>query len=161
MASPGWYWAPTVTIHQYVGVRCLLIMAILNLLSISLLLMLHPYETAYTFFIVHVVILTYLDITWLATALINPGIISSPDQECEHCIDFDVGNDMGNESVDMGNERHCGECGVCVEERGHHCHITGGCIGSGNRIAYYFFMLGMFLWVIDVISTMPYVYYLI
>ena len=135
-------------------------MMLVNLLSIFLLLILYPYENAYTFFIVHVVILIYLDITWIATGLINPGIIppsTTDDYPCVHCVDAQ----KGKETHALVEHNHCMECETCIEDRDHHCHITGGCVGSGNRIAYYFFLLGMFLWVVDLISTAPYAYYLV
>jgi hypothetical protein len=55
---------------------------------------------------------------------------------------------------------HCRRCGICIEDRSHHCSIIGGCIGKGNKLCYYFFLLALVLWFIDVISTAPYIYYL-
>lgn len=136
-----------------------MVMTAVNLISLYLLFLLHSYKSAYPFFILHVVILIYVDITWIATGIINPGIKTQvkedPEDECMLCEDPTI------EDQSLTTYNHCQECQVCIEDRDHHCHITGGCIGSGNRVAYYFFLLGMFVWVVDLVSTAPYAYYLI
>ena len=94
-------------IHTHIGLRCIIAMAIINMISLYLLLILSPHEQAYLFFVVHVVILIYLDITWIATGLINPGIInSSGDDEymCPMC------EDPKTIPENFANVGHCMEC---------------------------------------------------
>ena len=36
---------------------------------------------------------------------------------------------------------HCGECNVCVEGYDHHCPWTSKCIGRGNIVRFYVFLI--------------------
>ena len=37
--------------------------------------------------------------------------------------------------------RHCDECGVCIEYFDHHCPTYSKCIGGGNKIQFYSFII--------------------
>jgi hypothetical protein len=106
-----------------------------------------------------VVILIYLDIVWLAAGLINPGIIIHQVEE-EDCPKCDL-NEQEGFNDHRNSQLHCSECQVCILDREHHCHMIGGCVGNNNKIVYYFFLLGLVLWVIGVASTAPYAYYML
>lgn len=41
--------------------------------------------------------------------------------------------------------RHCPECEICVEEYDHHCPWTSKCVGKGNMVFFYLFLLSIFL----------------
>ena len=86
-------------------------MAIINFISLYLLFILHGYESAYSFFIVHVVIIIYLDVTWIATGIINPGIIDlaeATEYPCQLCENSNL------EIINMTNSNHCRDCETCI-----------------------------------------------
>eukprot|EP01016_Furgasonia_blochmanni_P043972 TRINITY_DN6055_c0_g1_i5.p1 TRINITY_DN6055_c0_g1~~TRINITY_DN6055_c0_g1_i5.p1 ORF type:complete len:256 (+),score=33.72 TRINITY_DN6055_c0_g1_i5:189-956(+) len=79
---------------------------------------------------------------YLLTALRNPGILSSQ-------------SGMSNESALINNPNycrickilrpenafHCTDCEACIEQWDHHCPWTGKCIGKGNIVPFYTFIL--------------------
>ena len=92
--------------------------------------------------------------TYLFAAMINPGIEMSqlrdeeidpnePDNFCDIC---NVYRSIGAE--------HCEECGVCIVEYDHHCPWTSKCIGKGNIVFFYGFLVGLFASFIFSIATM-------
>lgn len=67
-------------------------MLMVNGISLLLLLILNKSETGYTFFIVHIVILIFLDLTWVAAGVINPGLVvrwDDDDDQCPRCLNND------------------------------------------------------------------------
>lgn len=83
-------------------------------------------------------------LAYLFTALKNPGIISNsweieleetqPNQKyCKEC----------SVTIEQGSE-HCYDCQVCVRGYDHHCPLSGKCIGAGNIIPFYAFLVGIF-----------------
>jgi hypothetical protein len=86
---------------------------VVNAISVIMCVNLSRIETAKPFFYLSVLVLVYLDVTWLASGLINPGIAikSSSDegQMCSYCIE------NGREVPQGGDRTHCHECQVCIE----------------------------------------------
>jgi hypothetical protein len=87
-------------------------------------------------------------LSYLAVALCNPGITlvnNCPEEELEllseeqkkHKIRYCRRCDI---KVKRGT-RHCRECDVCVEGYDHHCPWTSKCIGRGNIIQFYIFLV--------------------
>ena len=83
-------------------------------------------------------------ISYLLTALKNPGIITTPweieleegestQQICKFCS---VATVEGSE--------HCFDCQVCVKGYDHHCPLSGKCIGSGTLFPFYAFLISVF-----------------
>lgn len=122
-----------------------------------MIMLLSPYDEAYAFRLVNMVTLICLDISWLATATINPGIIPKSKQDDYNCI---VCKYNANADELVTTPSHCRDCNTCIEERAHHCAITGGCIGRGNKIPFYLFMIGVMVWLADLLATLPYITYL-
>lgn len=83
--------------------------------------------------------------TYLLTAFKNQGILLTPfDEVVEEgqasdkvCRDCDVVTEDGSE--------HCWDCGICVRGYDHHCPLSGKCIGSGNVVPFYMFLVLIFL----------------
>lgn len=46
---------------------------------------------------------------------------------------------------------HCSECGVCIERMDHHCPWLGICIGKLNYKYYFFYLLSLFIAVVNII----------
>lgn len=105
------------------------------------------------FFYLSVLILIYFDITWLASALTNPGIAIADDDDdgelCQYC------SEDKRDIVKTGDREHCRECGVCVEGKVLHFKMIGGCVGNNNFYAFKFLLLGIFLWVLSLITILP------
>jgi hypothetical protein len=51
--------------------------------------------------------------------------------------------------------KHCSECEVCIANHDHHCPWTSKCIGGGNIMQFYIFlvMTGLFLVYLLIIVT--------
>lgn len=45
---------------------------------------------------------------------------------------------------------HCDICGVCIEKMDHHCPWLGTCIGKRNYHHFFFFLLTLFIIIIDI-----------
>jgi len=74
----------------------------------------------------------------------HPELLSQKYSKCSLC----------NSVINLHNcdiTFHCSDCGVCIENFDHHCQWTSKCIGRGNLIPFYFF----------VISTIVYILYCI
>jgi len=41
--------------------------------------------------------------------------------------------------------KHCRDCGRCVRTHDHHCPWVGTCVGEGNRLYFYWFLVAQFL----------------
>jgi hypothetical protein len=50
-------------------------MLAVNVISVFMLIVLSMFEEAYLFFMVQLVIIIYIDITWISAGILNPGII--------------------------------------------------------------------------------------
>jgi len=95
------------------------------------------------FRIVYKALIVLEAITYLWTALKNPGIITAKD--------FDDPSIMENSKfkrfckkcsiLRVKNVFHCPDCDVCIREYDHHCPWTGKCIGAGNLYAFYAFLI--------------------
>lgn len=83
-------------------------------------------------------------ISYLVIALKNPGIIfnhweieleetSNNKNYCKEC----------SVAIEKDSE-HCYECQVCIRGYDHHCPLSGKCIGSGNIIPFYIFLISIF-----------------
>ena len=46
------------------------------------------------------------------------------------------------------NTIHCVDCEICILNHDHHCLWTGKCIGKGNSIFFYIFILSLFCYII-------------
>ena len=80
---------------------------------------------------------------WL-TAFKNPGIILAPwETEIEQGESTKKLCDKCNVLIEIGSE-HCKFCEVCVKDYDHHCPLSGKCIGSGNKIPFYSFLISVF-----------------
>lgn len=98
--------------------------------------------------------IVFLDIVWLATALINPGIaVALPDEEGEACEECQASS--GVSVTRKAGRVHCHECEVCIDEQEHHLRIIGGCVGKHNFIVFKLFLLGSFLWGMSLITILP------
>ncbi|OMJ81667.1 hypothetical protein SteCoe_17826 [Stentor coeruleus] len=82
-------------------------------------------------------------ISYLVLALKDPGIIfnfweinleevQSGQRLCKGCSVI----------IEKGSE-HCYDCQVCIRGYDHHCPISGKCIGSGNLISFYAFLMSV------------------
>lgn len=40
---------------------------------------------------------------------------------------------------------HCKDCEVCIQEFDHHCPWTSKCIGKGNLVFFYMFLVGLLI----------------
>ena len=49
-----------------------------NIVSLYMIVVLSRYEDAYLFMMINIVLLIYLDIAWISTGLLNPGITTKP-----------------------------------------------------------------------------------
>ena len=84
-------------------------------------------------------------LSYLFTALKNPGIIRN---------DWEIEMEEGSAEKNICNlcsviqeegSEHCSDCQVCVRGYDHHCPLSGKCIGSGNIIPFYLFLVSVFL----------------
>jgi len=48
-------------------------------------------------------------------------------------------------TIRTSRSRHCSICGHCVERFDHHCPWLNNCIGLGNHVSFYFFIVFMLL----------------
>lgn len=90
---------------------------------------------------------------YLAAALKDPGIES-------HLINDEI--ELTNSSSDQrycaicevvraeGTE-HCGDCDLCIRGYDHHCPWTSKCIGEGNIVYFYAFLLTVLVAIVYVI----------
>ena len=87
-------------------------------------------------------------ISYLTTALINPGI---PDREYYSKIFISQNPDINPSGLVKCSKcnivvpkhfrlSHCDICQVCVKKYDHHCPWTGKCIGEKNIIPFYVFI---------------------
>ena len=90
---------------------------------------------------------------YLITALKNPGI------EMNLGVDLE---DMDGKPPQKGRLKPCGKCGavrkegtyhcedcnLCIREYDHHCPLTGKCIGEGNILFFYAFLISVFLFIV-------------
>ncbi len=88
-------------------------------------------------------IISLIQITsYVYTALINPGL---PKHEYEKMIVYDINIRKCKDCGMFINLKeltfHCYECGVCIEGYDHHCPWTSKCIGKGNIISFYIFII--------------------
>ena len=81
-----------------------------------------------------IVVTSFLDVCWLATTLINPGITFRPAEE---------------------DGVYCETCGVYIDGRESHVSIVGGCVGKNNFIMFKLLVFGFFLWGMSMISILP------
>lgn len=88
-----------------------------------------------------VVIIVSAFVTYMVTALRDPGIVLNE-------IAFDDFDTIGTGvlckecSIFMDNKtEHCEDCGVCMRGLDHHCIFTGKCIAQKN-IVWFFAMIG-------------------
>jgi len=101
-------------------------------------------------------------VSYLLTALKNPGIILNPWE-----LELEEGNHKGNickvcDVLIEPESEHCFDCQVCIRGYDHHCPLSGKCIGSGNILPFYSFLLFSFasflyfgLWFFIVYSKNP------
>ena len=79
-------------------------------------------------------------ITYMMTALKNPGIIMNPWE-----IELEEGKSKANICkicdvlMEKGSE-HCYDCQLCIRGYDHHCPLSGKCIGAGNIVPFYLFL---------------------
>ena len=87
-------------------------------------------------------------ISYLATALINPGI---PDREYYSRNFLSQNQDFKSSDLVKCSKCnivvpkyfklfHCDICQVCVKKQDHHCPWTGKCIGEKNIVPFYIFI---------------------
>ncbi|CAG9319376.1 unnamed protein product [Blepharisma stoltei] len=94
--------------------------------------------------------ITWVLMSYLMTALKNPGIVVNDTQE-----EIELGK-AENKSfcrvchvMTAKGTEHCEDCGLCCEGYDHHCPLSGKCIGKGNIIWFYLFLasiLGFFVY---------------
>jgi hypothetical protein len=81
---------------------------------------------------------------YLLTALKNPGIIQAPWE-----VELEAGEAKSSVCTACSvmlepDSEHCYDCQVCVRGYDHHCPLSGKCIGSGNIIPFYGFLVSVF-----------------
>jgi hypothetical protein len=95
----------------------------------------------------------YLDIVWLLTALINPGIkrpnTNNEGDLCDFCLTSNAIEIFRDTST-----FHCESCNICIEGYLQHFPLTGNCIGRYNFIAFKMFILGILIWGITFITNL-------
>ena len=111
------------------------------------------------------IILSINVLLYSLTAIVNPGIpdrnmqkyeipISERKETLEYCAKCNIVRKAGSRTY------HCADCDVCVEGYDHHCPWTGKCIGKGNVIYFYLFLLTTIVllvyFMISCILTLPY-----
>jgi hypothetical protein len=103
------------------------------------------------FFIIKIfetVIFLFFLISYLITALINPGI---PNRDYYYNTYENKNNEKSTSRLAKCNKcnicvprnfciNHCEVCDVCVMQYDHHCPWTGKCIGKYNIISFYCFL---------------------
>eukprot|EP00825_Cyclidium_porcatum_P012676 TRINITY_DN16624_c0_g1_i1.p1 TRINITY_DN16624_c0_g1~~TRINITY_DN16624_c0_g1_i1.p1 ORF type:complete len:247 (-),score=42.59 TRINITY_DN16624_c0_g1_i1:182-922(-) len=77
---------------------------------------------------------------YLTTVLKNQGILTAnnqcPNPQAEICATCHLRQ--------FPKTAHCDECGVCILNYDHHCPWTGKCIGKGNAVFFYSFIITTF-----------------
>lgn len=133
-------------------------MLIVNAFSLIYMIVLNRIEGGRTYFLLQLVSLVFIDLAWLTSGLINPGIAIVSSNEggeiCEHCH-----REHAIEVEKIVGRMHCSECHICIDDYEQHFALTGGCIGKNNFLPNKFFMLGLLLWGISMLTATPYVYY--
>lgn len=98
-------------INNNLGLICFICLLTVNIVSLFLLLLLNQSESGYNFFLVHIVILIYLDIVWVAGGCINPGIVLERDDDDEECPKCQENEEEVPDFTNHDNSiTHCNEC---------------------------------------------------
>lgn len=90
---------------------------------------------------------------YLTTALKNPGIELSRGVELDSFTPVDPSKPRPKPCIHCGATRkegtyHCEDCNLCIRQYDHHCPLTGKCIGEGNILFFYAFLVSVFLFFI-------------
>jgi|JI6StandDraft_1071083.scaffolds.fasta_scaffold08364_5 ribosomal protein S14 len=120
-------------------------MLLVDVLTLPLLLILARKGDGYrAYYIVQLATLLILNICYVLSAFINPGIIrvhpnNRTNQFCDQCQMF---KEVG--------QKHCEICRICIRKAAHHCPLLGTHIGENNQIVFFLYVLGVFLWAISI-----------
>lgn len=94
---------------------------------------------------------------YLVTAMKNPGIEMRQAAESLEKGTIKPCGKCG--AVRSEGTYHCEDCDLCIREYDHHCPLTGKCIGEGNILFFYSFLISVFLficyfvvWIVSVTS---------
>jgi len=99
-------------------------------------------------------------LSYLITAVLNPGIAYSNDsetQKIQHCKDEQESDDNPNKFCKTclimkdSSTHHCEICDVCIRGYDHHCPWTGKCIGKRNMIFFNVFLVSTVVFMINAI----------
>ena len=100
-------------------------------------------------------------LTYLYTALINPGI---PDRKY-YVKNFNLQNKGQIKDYFKCSKcniiipksfkiMHCSICNVCIINHDHHCPWTGKCIGKNNLKSFYIFVTFLFIYIIMIFAAL-------
>jgi hypothetical protein len=128
--------------------------SLINFWTICLLARLSKFEDVRPFHLILTISLVFLDVSWILTAFINPGIsVPTHEEGGEYCELCESNNDM--EVVKKTGRFHCQECDICIDERHSHYKVVGGCVGRNNLIAFKVLLLAFFLWGLSMVTIVP------
>lgn len=119
---------------------CLCLLAIMLAVGMVFVLLMAPLVPP-SIQIIGAIVVTSAIGTYLVTALKNPGIELThgymPENEMKHCT---ICGAVRKEAT-----FHCEDCDLCIREYDHHCPVTGKCIGEGNVLFFYAFLISVFM----------------
>lgn len=94
--------------------------------------------------------------SFLATSLLNPGIVIGPLQ-AKIKADFNASFDKicsDCNVIQEENTEHCKKCKVCIEGHDDHYMLLGKCVGSGTLKYFYAFLLLSLVMLIFTVSSL-------
>ncbi len=105
---------------------------------------------------VNILAIVLIDVFYVLTVTLNPGVISEEDMEVEQgeVLSFCV---RCNRKINS-EMKHCIECSTCVSDLDHHCGFFGKCIAWRQRFAFYGFLTFMFVGFISLLGSLSFVF---
>jgi hypothetical protein len=130
-----------------VDLGSLALMIVLNLVTLPILIIMNNKgEQFRPYRLVQTVTLMIVDICYIGTAFINPGVVvvapTRQRQTSQFCDKCRLWKSEG--------QKHCDACQICIRDGVHHCPLLGTHIGKYNHIAFFFYVLAMFMWCMNV-----------
>ena len=90
--------------------------------------------------------------SYLFVATFNPGFVFPSSIEIENDLKFRKCKKCG--AIMRRRTFHCRDCDMCIEGFDHHCPWTSKCIGKGNIVPFYVFIVSTPIFMISAIFLM-------